>query len=173
MKENTSIKEAEERSHWGSSTDRQRGAGGTLAGWMCPPTRHSRLQTEHRQRHWSWKGRSPVWDTGFTVEGWDYNLRPNHNHLDLQNMHIRAWTILKNRDIWSKYPADGLKSKSSPLPKVKYLPTFKKEGVNSINITLIWLMKKDNFYKVTGKSKSHQKVNYFLVYCYLSTTSQS
>lgn len=70
-------------------------------------------------------------------------------------MYIRVWIILKNRDIWLKYLVDGLKSKSFFLFKVKYFLIFKKEGVNFINIILIWLMKKDNFYKVIGKLKSY------------------
>lgn len=42
--------------------------------------------------------------------------------------------ILQDRDTWTKYPVDGLKIKSSLLPKFKFLPTFKKEGPNQLTL---------------------------------------
>lgn len=58
------------------------------------------------------KAMSPVWGAGFMVEGGHYDLTPNHNSLDHQNVDSAAWMILKVRDTRSKCISDGLRAKA-------------------------------------------------------------
>lgn len=85
VKGKATIKETQEISHRESSTDGCRWTGRNLNGFVhlkgIPGCRQSINNGTDVG-----KARSLVWGTGFMVEGGHYDLRPNHNSLDSQNV---------------------------------------------------------------------------------------